>query len=249
METVISIFKSYNGTGLYGILFLACLLYLWHTEEDKKLRVLLVYCPALMTILFFIPYCYAIYNHLDDGTYYRILWLLPMTVLIAYVGCKIVGRHTRLGLLIAVVVLILSGTWSYKSPYITRAENLYHLPQETIDLCDMIKPEKGKERVWAAFPVEQVHFVRQYTSSIQMPFGRDSLVAGWDHIPNAIFDIYQEPEIELKGLADHAQEYYINYFVLLKEKPIVGNPVDYDMEYVGETQNYIVYKNNTVPLP
>ncbi len=249
MQTVISVFKEYNGTGLYGILFLASLIYLWFTEEDKKTKCLLVYAPAVTVCLFFIPYFYMIYNQLDNGTYYRIMWLLPMTVVIAYTACKVMGRHTRFGLLVAVAILALCGNYVYKSPNITKAENHYHLPHETLELCDMIRPAEGQERIWAAFPVEQIHFVRQYTSDIQIPFGRDSLVEGWDHIPNALFDAYQEPEISVETLSEHAEEYYINYFIFLKSKPIVGDPLDYDMEYIGETENYLVYKNNTVPLP
>ena len=249
MQTVISIFKQYDGTGLYCILFLASLIYLWFTEEDKRTKCLLVYTPAVIVVLFFIPYFYMLYNRLDNGTYYRIMWILPMTVVIAYTACKVIGRHTRFGLLVMAVVLIVCGTCVYNSPNISKAENLYHLPQETIELCDMIKPDKGQERIWAAFPVEQVHFVRQCTTEIQMPFGRDSLVAGWDHIPNALFDAYQEPEVSVETLSEHSEEYKINYFIFIKSKPLVGDPLDYEMEYVGETANYLVYKNNKVPLP
>ncbi len=249
MQEVLDIFKSYNGTGYYCILFIICLIYLWFTEDDKKTKYLLVYAPAIFQILFFIPYFYLLYNKLDKGTYYRILWIMPMTVVIAYSACKVMSRHTRVGLILVSLLLVISGTYVYKSEYMSKAENLYHLPQETIEICDMIKPAEGEERVWAAFPAEQIHFVRQYTSEIQMPFGRDSLVESWDHVPNAIFDAYKEPEISVQTLSEHSEEYYINYFIFLKSKPLIGDPLAFDMEYLGETENYLVYKNNKVPLP
>ena len=58
----------------------------------------------------------------EAGTYYRILWLLPMTVVIAYAGVKLIGRHTRIGLAAIVIVLVLGGEYLYKSQYVTRAE-------------------------------------------------------------------------------------------------------------------------------
>ena len=51
----------------------------------------------------------------EAGTYYRILWLLPMTVVIAYAGVKLIGRHTRIGLAAMVIVLVLGGEYLYKS--------------------------------------------------------------------------------------------------------------------------------------
>lgn len=249
MQTVFHIFKDYGGTGYYTILFLAALLYLGFKEEDKRIRILLIYIPTVLQGLFFMPYFYAIYNKLDEGTYYRILWLIPMSVVIAYSGCRLIGRHSKTGIALAVLLLVISGTSVYRNVYMTRAENLYHLPQETIEICDMIKPAEGEERVWAAFPAEQVHYVRQYTTDIQLPFGRDSLVESWDYVPNAIYELYREPEIRVAELSKYAEEYYINYFIFLKSRPLLGDPTAYDMSLVGETENYLVYRNEKVPLP
>ena len=97
MQTIMTIFKEYGGTGYYSILFVLALIYLGYTEEDKRVKTLFVYIPAVMFVLFFLPPFYMLYNRLDEGTYYRILWLLPMTVVIAYAGCKAIGHHVKMG--------------------------------------------------------------------------------------------------------------------------------------------------------
>ena len=173
MENIIDIFKAYNGTGYYCILFIAALIYLWFSEEDKSIRAILVIAPTIIQILFFVPYFYMLYNMLDEGTYYRILWLLPMTLVIAYAGCKVIGDNTKMGLFIMSMILIISGSLVYTSVNMSRAENLYHLPAEAVTVCDMVMPEEGEERVWVAFPPDMVHYVRQYSTEIQMPYGRD----------------------------------------------------------------------------
>lgn len=246
MQTIIETYKAFGGMGYYHILFLLALVYLAFTEEDKRVRVLLVYTPAFVQLLFFAPPFFSLYSTLDRGTYYRILWLLPMTVVIAYAACRLIGKHMRLGVVLVGILLVISGKYVYDSVYITPAENPYHLPQETIELCDMIKPGPEEERIWASFPVDQVHFVRQYTTTIQMPFGRDSIVESWDRAEHPLFDLYCMAEIPADELATEATKAYCHYIVLLKTQVITGDPTAHGIEYFGETENYVVYRNTAV---
>lgn len=246
MQTIMSIFKEFGGTGYYSILFVLSLIYLGYVEEDKRIRTLFVYIPTVMLVLFFLPPFYLLYNRLDEGTYYRILWLMPMTVVIAYAGCKAIGRHVKMGVLLGCLVLIVSGSYVYSSEHITPAENLYHLPQETIEICDMIKPAEGEERVWALFPAEQVHFVRQYTTTIQMPFGRDNLVESWDRVIHPLYTLLQQEVIPVEELSKLSIESYCNYIILLKTMNVEGDLEEYGIKLIGETENYYVYRNTPV---
>lgn len=242
MENIIDIFKAYNGTGYYCILFIAALIYLWFSEEDKSIRAILVIAPTIIQILFFVPYFYMIYNMLDEGTYYRILWLLPMTLVIAYAGCKVIGDNTKMGLVIMSMILIISGSLVYTSVNMSRAENPYHLPAEAVALCDMVMPEEGEERVWVAFPPDMVHFVRQYTTEIQMPYGRESIVESWLREDNDMYNLYLMQVMPADRLAELAERYYCNYVVLERERQVDGVMEDYGMHLVGETDNYLVYR-------
>lgn len=246
MQIIMETFKDYGGTGYYTILFVLSLIYLGFTEEDKRVKTILVYIPAIMLLLFFIPVFYILYNNLDAGTYYRILWLMPMTVVIAYAGCKAIGHHVKVGVLLGCLVLIISGTYVYNSPHITKATNPYHLPQETVEICDMIKPAEGEERVWALFPAEQVHFVRQYTTTIQMPFGRESLVTSWIGDPHPLYMLLQQETIPVDELSEMSIEYFCNYIILLKTMEVEGDLEEYGIKLIGETENYLVYRNTPV---
>ena len=48
-------------------------------------------------------------------TYYRILWLLPMAVVIAYAGIRLFGKHYRIGFVVLALVLVLTGKSVYNS--------------------------------------------------------------------------------------------------------------------------------------
>ncbi len=246
MTEILGIFKAYNGTGYYSILFIAALLYLWFTEEDRQLRALIVISPAVIQVLFFVPYFYMGYNMLDEGTYYRILWLLPMTLVIAYAACKVIGTYTRAGLAIMSLILVISGTCVYTSVLCQRAENIYHIPEEVVEVCDMIKPEEGRERVWASFPISMIQYVRQYTTTIQMPYGRDSIVPTWDYVENPVYEIYRQKVINAEELTKRTSEAYCNYIILDKAQVLDGELEECGVVLIGETSNYDVYRNTNV---
>ena len=81
----LKLFQEYMGTGLIMIWFLVSLLYLWVTEKRKHIRILFVYVPLVLLLVFFNPLVVKIISGLADGEiYYRILWLLPVTPVVAF---------------------------------------------------------------------------------------------------------------------------------------------------------------------
>ena len=79
------VFQRYTGTGLIMIWYLICLAYLYLKEERKQVRVLFLYLPLLILFLFFNPLFYWIYDRFIGGeTSFRMLWLLPVSITIAY---------------------------------------------------------------------------------------------------------------------------------------------------------------------
>ena len=74
----LKLFQEYMGTGLIVLWFLVSLLYLWLTEKRKYIRVMFLYVPLVLLLVFFNPLVAKIVSQMADGEiYYRILWLLP----------------------------------------------------------------------------------------------------------------------------------------------------------------------------
>ena len=87
MKEILTIFMDYCGSGIYPFLFLLSLVYLFATEKDRKIRLVLLETSAVILLLFFFPLFKMAMDQVEEaGTYYRILWLLPMTVVTAYAG-------------------------------------------------------------------------------------------------------------------------------------------------------------------
>lgn len=218
-------------------------------RKGFKIRRVLLESSLVITVLFFFPLFKMVMDKVEEaGTYYRILWLLPMTVVIAYAGVKLIGRHTRIGLAAMVIVLVLGGEYLYKSQYVTRAENRYHLPQAVIAICDLIAPQEDEERVWAVFPSELIHFVRQYSSEIQMPYGRDMVVASWEHVEHPMYALMESDIVRIDLLAELADDYQCQYIILNKAKQTEGDPEACGLEKIAEVGGYDVFRNVSVEI-
>ncbi len=251
MREIWTVFRNYCGTGIYPFLFLAALIYLLLTEKDRKIRLVLAESSLVTAALFFLPLFKTVMNALGEGeTYYRILWLLPMTAVIAYAGIRIIGRHSRVGLIGLAAVLILSGQYVYQNQFITKAQNRFHIPDAVVAICNEIMPAQDEERVWAVFPEELIYYVRQYTSEVQMPYGREMLEPSWEWNwdTHPIYEVMRENPIDLDALSPLLTEYHCQYLILNRSIPVEGDPEENGLALMAQIEAYDLYRNTAVEL-
>ncbi len=248
MNHAIELFREYMGTGLIIIWFLFSLLYLFLKEERKQLRILFVYVPVILLLLFFNPlFAGFLAEYMGDDIYYRILWLLPVTVVIAYtcvtIGSRLNGRKRVLWAAGSVFMTVVSGTYIYSNVYFTPAENVYHVPDGVVNICDAIELP-GRE-VTAVFPLEMIQYVRQYSPVVCMPYGREILVEGWNEwaTQHELCDAMEAEVVDAHLLGKLAKEYGCIYIVLESDKEMDGSLTETGYEWFCETDGYIVYRN------
>lgn len=250
MREAITLFREYMGTGLIVIWFLLSLLYLFLREKRKSVRILFVYVPVILLVIFFNPlFAGVVYRAADSEIYYRILWLLPITPVIVYAVIDIFGQLAGKGRWVfagtAAVLLMLSGSLIYKNPFFHKAENWYHMPQSVVDICDLITVE-GRE-VMAVFPIELVQYVRQYDATVCMPYGREVTVDRWNKW-GLLCDAMEAEEADAARLADLARTHGCHYIILAEDKRIVGTLAEYDYLVFGQVDGYVIYKDARVDL-
>ena len=248
MKEILTIFQEFTGSGFLTILYLLTLLYLWTSEKNPTFRAIFVYGASVIQLLFFVPLFYYGYQLLDEGTYYRILWILPMTITIAYASVKILGRYPIGSIIIGVIVIIVSGQYVYSNKYISPAENAYHIPQEVIEVCDMIMPEEDEERITGVFPDDLIHFVRQYSTRIQMAYGRDYLAPDWIYGDHKLRKVMNQEKIRISELVRLATEHKCQYIIVERDKELIGNFEKLKVFKIGTTENYDIYRNHQVDI-
>ncbi len=240
------IFQNYAGWSenhfLVG-LYLFFLLYLWLTEKDRVIKAILVAAPTVLLVLFFVPlFRKAFVGVLDDGeTYYRLLWLLQMSIVTAYGAVRLMGRFRKIGLVVMCVIVLACGSYVYNGTYISKAENAYHLPAEAVEVAQILDPGEGEKNVTGWFPADLVYYIRQYTTRINQPYGREMLIARWAY-HNDMYDAMEKAEvIDTPAFVELARDYGCDYIVLTKTKQLSAPLTDYDYALYAETETYLIY--------
>ena len=253
MECFVAL-KLYGGNGALLLLLLLSSIFLVVTEKDLKKRILLGILPLLIIAGFLLPITKIVYvAAFDDGsdTYYRLLWLIPTYMVIAYAFCKVLSRieksvAKKAVLVAGLIVIAISGSFVYTSQYMSKAENLYHIPQSVIDIVDVIAPSEDEPRVRAAFPSELVHFVRQYNTDILMPYGREMVVTQWDYY-NAVYEAMEKPEvIDADELIEATRQTKCRYIILSEDRAIDGDLTELGLTLVDTVDGYYIYEDPEV---
>ena len=140
------------------------------------------------------------------------------------------------------VTVMLSGSLVYTSPHFSRAENLYHVPQPVVDICDAIS-EPG---VKAAFPLELVQYVRQYDPAMNMPYGREMLVERWVtewQLQNELCALLNVEVLDAAAIAENAREQRCLYVIFREGKTVRGSFEENDFELYQVVDGYMIYRN------
>ncbi|MCM1188890.1 MAG: hypothetical protein NC541_06300 [bacterium] len=246
-EDVVWTFRNYMGTGLVVIWFLAALIYLFLCEKRKDRRILFVYFPTVVLAFFFNPlFMRAVFVTIGGEVYFRICWILPVILVIAYAAVKIweklSGAAQALFAAAAAVLIVLSGKPVYENSLYSRAENIYHVPESVVQICDAITVP-GIE-VKAVFPQEMLLYVRQYAPRVYMPYGRNT----FDEELNNFLLAMERDTVDLEELAPYVDAKRCHYVILRETQEILQDPEDYGWELFGQTDGYIIYRNQKVPF-
>jgi len=166
---------------------------------------------------------------------------------IAYAAVRIYGTlKSRIRILFpmaAGLLIIYSGSFIYSNPYFNKADNIYHMPQAVVDICDAIEVE-GRE-VMAVFPVEMLQYVRQYSPVVCMPYGREITVERWGNT-DELFAVMESEIIDAQDLARYAKARLCHYIILSQDKEIVGDLLSYDYILFDCIGGYDIYLDTTV---
>ena len=237
----------YNNKSFLVPLFLIALLFLWMTEKDRKLRVVLVYLVTAITVIFLCPLYAWIGMRIDQDIYYRVFWTLPIGLLVCYSVVKLMMRFQTvvakgLVLVLAVIGIALNGKFVYDNQNTIhhRAVNQYHIPQSVVDVADALKLDNYKPI--AVLPAELLPFFRQYSADVFTPYGRNILEPAWT-FSNELYDAMEgsSDTYDAAEIARCARNEHCTYVVLSCMKRIEGSMEEQNYFLLGFVQGYYIY--------
>lgn len=243
--TVLEDILLYNNNSFLVPLFLIALLFLWVTEQKKRLRVALVYIVTALGVVFVFPLYAWAGIRIDAEIYYRVLWALPMGILVCYSAVKLMMRFQGIigrGLVfvLALLVICINGDLVYTKTLHFKSVNAYHMPQQVIDVAEALKLDNYTPI--AVMPAELLPFFRQYTADVFTPYGRNILEPAWS-FSNELYDAMEGDKAyyDAVEVARCAREEHCAYVVLSCAKQIRGGMEEQNYFLLDFVQGYYIY--------
>ncbi len=235
----------YNGKSFLIPLFLIALIFLWVTETDKNIKTVLVYLTVALIITFICPVYARIGMKIDEEIYYRVLWSLPIGIIVCYGVIRLMIRFKPmwkkfLVLVMALIVICLNGDLTYTKSLHFKSVNAYHMPQAVIAVADALRLDNY--RPVAVLPAELLPFFRQYTADIITPYGREMLVPEW-YAHNELYDAMENnsEEYDISEVARCAKNQHCAFVVLSCAKEMNGSMEDEGYFLLNFVEGYYIY--------
>lgn len=245
------ILKQYSESGLFFVLFLFAILFLGLKMVKAPEKKMVVWYPIFVLVVFFCP-LWLVYDKMrdDSGILYRILWMVPMSIIVCYglimavfmlpEKCRIVGFGA------ALLLIILSGKYVYANPFFSKAENEYHVPETVVKICDELMVEGREVRV--CMPLEFIQYARQYSPYIVLTYGRDVLLYDYGDSSSNMTDFFRDEVYNAYDIATELKRTSTPYFVVRKDVLFTESMGNYGYYYYDTIDDYDIYLDSEAYL-
>ena len=212
--------RGFSGSGFLFVLLLASVLFLGIRLKKSAEKTLTVGLPIFVLLIIFCPLWIIYLNRAEDGEIlYRLLWMIPFAVIVCFALVDAIfmvpKKFRTISFAVAAVLIMISGKYIYSNPHFSKADNIYHIPQEVVDICDDIRVE-GRE-VRACFPVEHIQYVRQYSPYVCLAYGRTVLLGVGFNDYSKAEEFLNEEIIDTKGFTEELRRVDTPYLILENE--------------------------------
>lgn len=250
-------FKNFIGgrTGLFHWgMFCLALVFLFlvgRKQKEEKQAVRFLVWPSVLVLLFlFNPLFYRyVGSRFFAGVYWRLFWMLPISFTVAYTVVWLVFRWKKqfariVVLVVAVLVVAVSGQKIYSGTNFMQAENEYKLPQAALDVADILAGAGVNWKVKSVVPNELLCYIRQYRCDIGLFYGRNvgGFISGIGDDETAMYQqmCRQKPDMSVvTDIAKRNEVVFLCFNRATQEIPEDLKPYGY--HYYKETGDYIIY--------
>ena len=254
-------FALFQDKSYFLYLASVCLIYLLIRKKEPWKPFWGLY-GAFLLLIIFNPLIWRVVDLLVlDDEYYRFLWLIPVTPLIAYSATVLIMKAEkrmvrRLAFVGAVVVIVFCGQSVFSRSW-ELIDNIHKIPDEVIEICEIIRADCDKEEPVVASDFELSVLLNQYAPDIDLLLSyREvdkirTLEAQGIHLDNAEKRMYyiliagDEYEYVFRdGYLDYAlEEGEIDYVVTSRWNPARAHIASSECELIAELDEYCIFRS------
>lgn len=175
--------KNYWGPCLFLALFAAGLVWTIIAHKKQEPRVFLFYTLFLL-LTAYNPFVvkYLIPKLKFENEYYRLFWILPVAIGVAYYAVRFIFLSKKMGIrvtagILAVILLIACGSpLTSVMQDLKMPQNVYKVPDDLIFACNIIHEDSEEEKPRVVFDMNLNTLARQYDASLHLVLNRDAVI-------------------------------------------------------------------------
>lgn len=243
IDSLLSLNDLHWRGNAYQWFFYAAILLVLIFEKRKTIRIVFGWVPVLYLVLMFNPICIKLLNlaGLSNPAYFaRLFSFMPLMYVIARgftLLLRIKNNWGKLaGVCLVCTVICLTGKNIYGETWLTKADNLAKVPQETLEILDALDVDENQNVSIAPIDANAV-YIRQVADVIT-PYGRSVGVLG-NMLSMDPPDVQQV--MELAGQQD------VDYVMAHRTDATLSAFEVQGYEPYALTENYVVFKVDGVP--
>ena len=253
-------FGNYQGTGWFLYLTALCFLFLLLQKKEEWRTFFGLYGGFLLLAVFnpFVIWRVVALLGLDDE-YYRFLWLIPVVPTLAYTGARLTGQAEKKwgkkigGLALAgITCLFLAAGTPFFSRSLSLAENIYKIPDEVIEICEIIRADCPKEEPCVAADFDLDVLINQYAPDLNLILSYRAIAdiraleAQGDYIdeaPSRLYHVLIEETPHDEGYLIYAlSEGNVDYIVTHRGTPVREYILASQCRLIAELDEYCIFR-------
>ena len=248
-EFILLWLKMYLGNGLHWVVFLVSIFILIIYKNKRPENKMFILYTVVWGILYAFPLtAYVIaYYLIGDNVYWRMFWLLPSTIIIAFAATFLAGRLKKelkygIAVLGICLLIILTGNCIYGKGQFSKQSNRFKVPNKVIAACNIIRENSTDgEMIKAVGGYDFICYMRQYDAGIYQPYGRYS--PGYD-LGEIIWDEFEKEEADITVLTNACMNCRTNFIIYPSNKAEEQEFIDNNYNPIGKVEEYTIYKFN-----
>lgn len=253
-------FAYYTGSCAYFMLYAAALVYVCIAGSRRE-KEIFIPCSVFLLFTVYNPVAPVILDRFFDvnSEYYRFFWIAPVIVLVPYLSAKLItgGRNTSQRVVTAILIIAIfavSGKYVYADG-IKWAQNIYKMPQEMIEVSELIHNDSEAEYPKAFLEYEYNMQMRQYDPKMLLTIDREDYLYAVSNVYTdemlmdethpqykllAVLVRYQDVDTDM--FADALEMTGTEYVVVNRAHPRIDYLEEAGLVKIAETDDHCIYR-------
>ena len=241
--------NPYSGTGMMMALYFVALMIIAFYCKDKYVKKALILPSVLFIAVMYalVPIVNIVCHYFADFHIGRMFWMLitPIIISIGFTYFVMGIESDKLKVLALILIISISlycGEFQISNAMFKKAENLYRLPQSSVDITEYVTSEMDSPKLIVPYTI--AHPFRQISTDVYLLYGEDATYGRIVRTKDELIRVCEEMEHvtpDLNVIMPIARDNNVNYILFDTvytqfcedgDINIYGYPIDEN--YVGD---------------